>query len=680
MLASLEMQTALEGGATALASSTEEGVRASAAGPPLLAATSVLVGFSLFFGGGSSDDRLLWIGGGALLAATASGAAVLWGRLPAPAPSRWGTACIVLLAGFVLWNGISVVWSVAPDRSWSYFNRGLAYLAFLLVGLFVGSLVPRAPRLLAGGLAALLGLALLWALAGKAIPALFPDGGRIARLRAPVGYWNALALLGDVALPLGLWAAARRQHPHTVRAGGALLVYTASVAIVLTYSRGGVAIGAIAVAIWLVLGHSRLGSLAALAIAAPVAAGVSAWAFTRSGLVDDLQGHAVRVRDGAWFAGVFAGGALLVCALAVLASRQEASRPVSPARSRQLVVWASAGLALGLVAVAVGLAVRGPAPWTWVADRIDELNNPANVQVPQEPSRLATFSSNNRVIWWGEAWDAFTANPVIGTGAGSFELTNQLLRKNSLSVTEPHNAALQFLSETGGVGFLLAVGAAITGLASARRALRRLEGPERAAGAALAVVAPAYLLHALIDIDWDFVAVSGPLFLVLGVLAASGRSRERPGPGRRLAAGGAVLLALAALGSLAVPWLAERKVSGAYSAIGSGDLGRAVADAKAAHSLNPLSIDPLHAWAAAESARGDLTEARRRYVQAVNLQPLNSRTWYELGAFEFRALRDARRALPHLDRSYALDAWGPAGALLDQVRAVIEGRASYEDR
>ena len=49
--------------------------------------------------------------------------------------------------------------------------------------------------------------------AGKVFPWLYEDYGRITRLRGPVGYWNALALLGDLALPLGLWLATRRRCP-----------------------------------------------------------------------------------------------------------------------------------------------------------------------------------------------------------------------------------------------------------------------------------------------------------------------------------------------------------------------------------------------------------------------------------------------------------------------------------
>ena len=38
------------------------------------------------------------------------------------------------------------------------------------------------------------------------IPALGPDdAGRVARLKGSIGYWNALALLADAALGVGLW-------------------------------------------------------------------------------------------------------------------------------------------------------------------------------------------------------------------------------------------------------------------------------------------------------------------------------------------------------------------------------------------------------------------------------------------------------------------------------------------
>src|SRR5690349_7319954 len=168
-----------------------------AAGLPLLGAAGVLLTVSLFFGGGSSTERLFWIGMGALLVVLVSGAFV---RLPALGPA--GTAFLLLFAGYVVWMGVSVSWSVAPDRSWDAVNRGLVYLALALLGVLAGALARQPLRTAATGLALLLGAVLVWSLAGKVVPALFPDGARIARLRNPVGYWNALALLADVALPL----------------------------------------------------------------------------------------------------------------------------------------------------------------------------------------------------------------------------------------------------------------------------------------------------------------------------------------------------------------------------------------------------------------------------------------------------------------------------------------------
>jgi hypothetical protein len=102
----------------------------------------------------------------------------------------------------------------------SYLNRGGVYLAFALLGLAVAGTVRASARVVAGGLAALLFGVVGWALLGKVFPSLFPDGARVARLRDPIGYWNALALACALALPLGLWAATRRSWRRELRAAG----------------------------------------------------------------------------------------------------------------------------------------------------------------------------------------------------------------------------------------------------------------------------------------------------------------------------------------------------------------------------------------------------------------------------------------------------------------------------
>jgi hypothetical protein len=197
------METAIDGGAARPAAAS---VGVVAAVPALVGA---LLGLALFFGGGHSDGPLFWLGTlAAAAAALAVGASAL-GFLPWPSLEPAGLAFLGLLAGLVAWSGLSIAWSTEPARTWDYLNRELVYLAFAVLGLYAGALARRGSRELAAGLAALLALVLGWALLGKVVPSLAPGGARVARLNAPIGYWNALALLADSAVVLGLWVASR---------------------------------------------------------------------------------------------------------------------------------------------------------------------------------------------------------------------------------------------------------------------------------------------------------------------------------------------------------------------------------------------------------------------------------------------------------------------------------------
>jgi len=615
----------------------------SAAGLVLLGAAGVLLTVSSFFGGGISVERLYWLGMGVFVVALAGGVAVLAGLLPLPVPRPAGLGFLVLLGGYVLWNGISVVWSIVPDRSWDTFNRGLVYLAFCIVGVLAGALAPRPARTVAAGLALLLGAVLAWSLLGKVFPGLFPDGARVARLRNPIGYWNALALLADVALPLFLSLSARRRDVS------ALGVFVAVVALLLTYSRAGVAVGVVAVALWLAAGFARGESVTALLVALPASLAVAGAGLALPGVAKDLQPHSVRVQDGAIFGIVLLVGAAAV----VLIARREPGFLLR----RALAVACAATIAAGIGA----LAARG-----------GFLQEFRGAEVTQQATRIGSLSTNNRWTWWKEAWRIFEREPLGGKGAGSFPIARKPIRHDTDQPIAPHDAPLQALAETGVFGLLLGAGAALAALAAALAAVRRLEGPERPAAAALAVAVPAYVLHALVDIDWEFVAVSAPLFLVLGVLVGASSATRQPAR-RPLWALGCAVLVFAAGYSLTAPWLSARDVNAAYDALGAGKLRRGVALARSAHDLDPLSVDALWAWAEAEYVAGSDREALRIYRRAVSLQPENGDTWYELGAFEFDAFNDPCDAYDALNQAYTLDPYGRAGIKngpLDRSRAV----------
>jgi tetratricopeptide (TPR) repeat protein len=116
--------------------------------------------------------------------------------------------------------------------------------------------------------------------------------------------------------------------------------------------------------------------------------------------------------------------------------------------------------------------------------------------------------------------------------------------------------------------------------------------------------------------------------------------------------------------SLAVPWLAARKVDDARSAI--TDPARSARLAEDAHDLNPLAVEPLLLWSQAEEARGDYEEARRLLVESVELQPENPRTWRELGEFELEVLMRRDLAHRYLARARELDPKDPLTAQLLQ--------------
>jgi O-antigen ligase len=582
---------------------------------------------ALFFGGGDVKAPLVWIGGLVLVLA-----ALLLARRPAldaPAALLLGS-----LFGLAVWSGITTIWSMSPDRSWQFTNRTVVYAGFALLGVLA---TPRVSRpALARAAAVLLALVVGWALLAKCVPALFSDYGRVARLRSPLGYWNELALVCDAGVPVALWLAGKR------RVEGVLLLYALVVTVLLTYSRFGVALACAAAAAWVVLDRrNRVESLVACALGGGAGAAVFGIALALPGITNDGEPRSARAHDGWLFALAVLAGAALVAACAFALSRRE----VAPARRRRIERLAGAGALLVAVAgLAASIAFAGHI-WT-------DFTSPGS-QLSNSVSHLGSAKSN-RWEWWQEAWHAFTRHPGGGTGAGTFELTNQMLRKTPVVVDEPHNVPLQLLTETGLVGLLLYLGAAGGALWGAWRARRD------PAGLALGLAVAVFFAHAIVDKDWNYVATCGPLFLLAGALVARPPAAE---PRRRsvLLAAGAVAVALAAVYSLSAPWLADRAL--------------ARADVEQAHSYNPLSVEALTDWAAFEDAAGKLAHAQQLYTDAVGLEPENASAWYALGSFYFGHAQWLL-AYDALNNSYTYDRFGLAArpcGLLDQARKKAHG-------
>jgi hypothetical protein len=578
-----------------------------------VAAPLLLTGLALFFGGGPGDGSVFWLGAGALVAI----AALL---LTVGAPSGW--PAIAPLAALAVWCAVSISWSGLPDRSWDYANRTVLYALFAALGLWAAART----RALANGLAVLLGAVIVWSLLGKVFPSFYDySGPDVTRLRGPIGLWNQLALATDYALALALALRGR---------AGALLAYSALVALLLTYSRGGILTAALVCVAWFCFSDERLESAVALVAAALPAAVVGGIAFALPGVTTDGQSLHVRWRDGIVF-----GALLVVGAVAALV----VERLPRPSDTRVLRRAAIAFGLLGLGAAVVAVAVSGI----------------GSGAVGNGSGRIGSTSSNFRFTWWSQAWHGFTDHVLWGNGAGSFHLLNLIYRKTYLDYTiEPHNLPVQMLAELGLVGFaLLAIACFMLLRGSVRRSGHEL---------ALALLLPAFLVHSLVDVDWDFAAVAAPAFVAAGALVA--------GPAVRRVRGFSLLpalgVALIVLGSLVSPWLARRWATQAADAALAGRNARAITLANRAHTLDPFLLAPYYAKADAATTK---RETFRQYVLAVQRQPKNPQPWLLAGEFAMQ-VGCPYAAWQHLERYTELDqkSNGPGGEEYNAMLKLVD--------
>jgi tetratricopeptide (TPR) repeat protein len=595
-------------------------------------------------------------------------AAFLFAPAMRVASDRFGWAGLAVLTALAIFTGLSFAWSIAPDGTWGEFNRTIAYLLVTLVALLVGSTLARSLERAALGFLVIATAVALYALAGKAIPGVhlgpvdFNHTQFFSRLRAPLAYWNALALFCVFAVPIALRAATDRRRLALVAA--VVLLTT----IGLTYSRGGVASLGVAVALFLLVGPDRLRAGAVAAAALLGAAPALAMGFTRDDLTTDVVPVAQRTGDGLLFLAALVVGIVLALAIdRFLVSRTDR---VELPRRRALAV-AGIGAGVAIVLAIAGLAASDRGVTGTISHGFDSFKS-VKFERQNDPARILQTNSGNRWVWWSEATGAWSDHPVAGWGAGSFPLLHHRYRQNALEVLQPHSVPLQFLAELGLIGAALALAA--LGLLTAAGAQRVLAGARaersgippghehRYAVALLAGVA-AWLVHMWFDWDWDVPGVALPLFAFLGLLAArplgtSGRAfaparTASTGPRMAALALGAALLAVVAI-SAALPSLARDHTQKATTALAASDFEEAVRQADIARRLDPVAVDALLLEARAAGRRGQFNLASEVLTEAVHRQPDNPNVWLgvarlELARGDIAAMRAAARKMLALD-------------------------------
>ena len=619
---------------------------------------------------GIPQESVVQIGVAAIALATL--AVLLFGRGLRASAAPMALVGLAMLAGFAAWSGLSIAWSISPDQSWLEANRALAYGLVAALALVLGSSLPRAAERVALGYLAIATLVAMYALGGKLFPWLEIPGildldhtDRFSRLRAPLGYWNALGLACAMAVPIGLRATLTLAGRARTAALLSLVVVLTTLA--LTYSRGGLLALAVMVGLLVAVGPDRLKLLALTGVALLGAAPAVLCVLLLDDLKTDGLSASARTGDGLLLALALAAGLAIALLLArrLLARGDMRLGQRAAGRVRRGALVAAVAVPL-VVLGALALSDRGIGGT--VGHQLDEFTA-AKFDPQNDPSRVLRTNSGNRWVWWQEAAGAFSDQPVQGHGAGSFPLLHRAYRDNEIEVRQPHSVPMEFLAETGLVGALLALGGlGLLGVAGVRTVRARGPGRDRAFAVALLAVALGWLLHSLVDWDWDIPAVTLVAMITLGVVCARPRAGDGLGAGpapRPPAARGPLLAAgavaaFAVAGLAALPALSQHLTDESLARAGGGtaaDLREAQETAALAKRLNPFAVEPVFAQAAIAERGNQPAAAAGLLVEAVERQPSNPSAWTRLARFQV-AVGDSRGALRSILAAASLDRRG----------------------
>jgi len=307
---------------------------------------------------------------------------------------------------------------------------------------------------------------------------------------------------------------------------------------------------------------------------------------------------------------------------------------------------AGAGAAAAAILAA---AVAGP---SFVGQATAAFRSSPGADADDLGERLFTISGNGRSDYWSVAWSEYTDHPVLGSGAGTYELYWTANRPNWFGARDAHNLYLETLAELGPVGLLLLLALLATPIVAF--AIGRRTGLSALALAAYV----AYLAHAAIDWDWEVPAVTlAALFCGTGVVIAAraGRTYTLRGHGRAAALGIAVLL-----GALAfVTAIGNGAVAASERATARGQLAKAETEARKATRWAPWSAEAWLTLGRAQIDRGLEEAARASFTQGLRRDRADWRLWLELalaseGSDRRSAFEEVRRLNPRSPELAAL--------------------------
>jgi O-antigen ligase len=593
--------------------------------PALPLAALAMATFVWFSASNGGFDATTWYPGALVVLALTTIAAV---TIPAARVPKPVAIAVLALLGYAAWSYLSIGWSAQKGDAWDGANRSLLYaLVFALFALWRPRARPAVALLVLYSLGvAAVGFVELMRAASASDPSGFFSGGRFA---SPAGYMNANVALWFTALWPCVTLGSRRELAPALRgllvAAGVLLCGLA----VLGQSRGWLFTAPVAVIAYVALVPQRVRAVLTLGLvlaATGAVTGVLLGVYRAAGEpgFDSAVSSAARALV---IAAVLAG------ALAALAAA--ADRRARPSRERERQAGRALAVAAAVVAViglVVFVSVKG-SPFTVASNAWHDFKTQPSPF--GGASRFSGSLGTNRYDFWRVALDQFADSPVAGNGADNFQEAYLAARRSDEAPRYPHSVELRTLSETGlvGTGLLgVGIGAALWAAALAIRRRRGLGAAAAAAGAASFLY---WVIHGSIDWFWEFPALGGAAFALLGLAAGLMPRPSAPARGR-----GALVVPIPALVlvlalvpalSLAGPWLAEVEQKTAVSTW-TRDPAKAFDALDSAASLNPLSATPKLLAGSIALRLGRRPQAEAYFREALARDPGDAYGHLELGA------------------------------------------------
>lgn len=602
----------------------------------LLAPCVLIVGLGLSGGGFDVVDRHI-AGLGAWLVVVVlivfgAGSSARFGR-----PLYWIAG---LLGSLVVWSALSSSWSGSVELSVIEADRVLVYLGFFLAAFLLVQTTESRERF-AEGIAIGFAIVTLAGLGSRLLPHVIEVSeslGSGARLRYPLGYWNANATMCGITVAMLLWMS-RGARWSALRWLSVAVIPATLLTLYFTYSRGGLVTLAIASLCLLALSADRLWLLATLAIgglgAIPALLAVQAHNSLAENTLDQAS-----IDQGVTVLLILLAGTAL--ALALFAALRRLERRASPRVDRALSLSRNPLLLKRIALVAALLAVLAV---TLVGSRAWSQFSSPDIENGQNPTQhLSNLSGTGRHDFWRVAIDAFREEPLLGHGAGTYVFSWDELRSINLPALDAHSLYLESFAELGLVGGLLVIGLVLGAIWFGFAAWRAAAPRNREALAALLAAMVAFAVAAGFDWFWEIAGLGAVFFLAAGAMVAARCSQTSAGavPGQRrfgLAVAGLALAWVAAI-ALIGPLLVEHEIENSQQAVAAGDLSSATSHAETARSIEPWAASPYLQLGLVAERAGEYPRAKEMLSRAIEREDRN----WELYALRARVEGEAGEA------------------------------------